>query len=84
MKQILTLAILLALPFAYGQSKMSTPTKIITINNEGNPIQPLQKKNVRELPTEKTEIKKSDFKKMPKKKQKLILQEPEKYIIIED
>ena len=70
--------------FAFGQSKMTTPTKVVTINNEGNPIKPIQKKNNRAVQTSKKEIKRSELKQMPKKKQKLILKEPEKYTIIED
>ena len=70
--------------FTFGQSKMTTPTKVVTINNEGNPIKPIQKKNTRAVQTSKKEIKRSELKQMPKKKQKLILKEPEKYIIIED
>ena len=84
MKYILALTTLILMPFAFGQSKMGPPTKVETINNEGNPIKPIQTKNSRELKKETIEIKKSDFKEMPKQKQKLILKEPEKYTIIED
>lgn len=84
MKLILTLALLISGCFTFGQSKMSEPTKKVVINNEGNPIQPIQTNNVRKAKTEKVEIKRSDLKKMPKQKQKLISKEPEKYTIIED
>ncbi|MEZ4937073.1 MAG: hypothetical protein R2799_05720 [Crocinitomicaceae bacterium] len=84
MKQILTFTMLLFLPLAFGQSKMEAPTKVVKINNEGNPIRPIQTKNVREAKTELVQIKRSEFKQMPKEKQKLILKEPEKYTIIED
>jgi hypothetical protein len=62
---------------------MKTPSKIITINNAGNPIKPVQKTNRKELSQEKVFIKKTEFKTYPKKKQKAILKEPEKYVIIE-
>ena len=84
MKFIFTLALLCIMPLAYSQSKMTTPTKVVTINNEGNPIKPIQKKNVRKLDNSQIQIKRSELKNMPKKKRKLILNQPEKYIIIED
>lgn len=84
MKILLTLSLSLLMTFAFGQSKMTRPTKVVIINNEGNPIKPIQKKNNRAVQTSKKEIKRSELKQMPKKKQKLILKEPEKYTIIED
>lgn len=84
MKIFFTLSIVITTSFCFSQKKMEEPTKVVVINNEGNPIKPLQKKNVRQLQNKPINILKSDLKKMPKDKRKQILQQPENYIIIED
>ncbi len=84
MKFILTFSLMLFIPLVFGQSKMAEPTKVVVINNEGNPIKPIQKKNVRKLENYPKQIKRSELNQMPKKKRKLILKQPENYTIIED
>jgi hypothetical protein len=84
MKYLTTILAFAISYIAIGQSKMTTPTKVVTINNSGNKIEPIKNSNKRTLKAVKVEIKKSEFKKLPKEKKKLILKEPNKYTIIED
>lgn len=67
----------------FGQSEMKTPKKTTTINNAGNPIRPIQKSNMNKSESAVIHITKKEFEKLPKKKQKLIKKEPEKYLIID-
>ena len=83
MKHIFTLFLIGISSLLWGQNAMKAPSKVVTINNSGNPIKPIQTSNKRAITQEKIKIKKADFKKYPKQKRKAILKEPEKYVIIE-